>query len=95
MTADEIKQKLKDLEITQSDLAREWKKSPSAICLVINRKIKSAEIEVKLARRIGVAVEKLRAVPTPAETLNELEQLTEQATGLISSMKNAIDGEDN
>jgi transcriptional regulator with XRE-family HTH domain len=93
MTAEEIKQKLKNLGITQINIANQLNKSTTAISLVINGKLKSAEIEKKLADLVGVEVDKLHAVPTPTETLTELEKLTARASRLVINMKSALDGE--
>src|SRR5262245_24986524 len=94
MTAEEIKQKLKSLHVTQLDVARELGKSSTAICQVINGKLKSAVIEKRLAELVGVEVDKLHALPTVRETMSELEKLTIVASRLVKNMKIALDGEE-
>ena len=90
MTPNEIKRKLKALGVTQVRLAEQWKKSPALISLVINRQIKSAAVEKKLARRLGVTLEELREEPTPAETVNDLEEQIAAAKKIVAGIKTAL-----
>ena len=83
MTAEEVKHKLRLLNISQAELARRWKKSESAVSLCINRKMKSAEIEEKLAALLKIEVEELR--PKPEDNLRELERIREQVDRIIKN----------
>jgi len=65
MTAEEIKARLKELGIKQAQLSRQWKKPPGTVSLIVNRKLQSRALETKLARRLGVSLEKLREPPPP------------------------------
>src|SRR5262245_23539330 len=90
MTPQEIKQKLRAARVTQAALAERWGKSTSAVCLVINRQIKSAAIEKKLARFLGVSLEKLREEPTAAETVVDLEEQLAEAKRIVAGIKTAL-----
>lgn len=61
MTPQEIKIRMIEKGIRQIDLVKEWKEPRATISMLINRKLKSAELERKLARKLGVSVEQLRA----------------------------------
>ena len=60
MNALEIKTRLKEKKIKQSELARRFKVGNPAIHYLVNRKFKSARLEKRLARILGVSVEELR-----------------------------------
>jgi hypothetical protein len=60
MTPSEVKIKLIEKGLRQSDLARKWKRPMGTVCMLVNRRFKSKELERKLAREIGVTVEELR-----------------------------------
>jgi len=89
MTAEEIKHKLRILNIKQTDLAKAWGKSESAVSLVINRRLKSAEMDAALAAILGIKVEKLRTVSSPEESLRELQKLTERAREIVDGLREA------
>jgi len=61
MTPQKIKIKMIELGIRSVDLVREWKEPKSTISMLINRKLVSAELERKLARKLGIKVAELRA----------------------------------
>ncbi|HWP59484.1 MAG TPA: helix-turn-helix domain-containing protein [Candidatus Acidoferrales bacterium] len=60
MTAEEIKQKMKERNITQGDLVRRWKKPKVTISLLVNRRLTSERLEKRLARALGVTLNELR-----------------------------------
>jgi hypothetical protein len=60
MTPSEVKIKLLEKGIRQADLAKKWKRPMGTVCMLVNRRFKSNELERKLARAIGVSVEELR-----------------------------------
>jgi transcriptional regulator with XRE-family HTH domain len=60
MDATDIKIKLLQRGITQLDLARRWKRPMSTVSMLVNRKMKSRELERKLARALNIPVEELR-----------------------------------
>ena len=60
MTPSEVKIKLIEKGIKQSDLAKRWKRPVATVSMLVNRRFKSEELERKLARAIGVKVEDLR-----------------------------------
>lgn len=73
MTPKEIKAKLKEKKIKQVDICRAWNKPASTISMLVNRRMKSAALEKRLARKLGITVEELRALPTPAELIKRAE----------------------
>lgn len=60
MTAKEVKQRLAERNIRQVDLAKKWKLPTGTVAQLVNRKMKSARLDRRLARAIGVTFEKLR-----------------------------------
>jgi hypothetical protein len=60
MTATEIKVKLLQKGIRQTDLARKWGKPLGTVSRVVNRTLQSRALETKLARAIGVTLNQLR-----------------------------------
>lgn len=60
MNAAQVKIKLIERNLRVTDLARRWNRPMSTVSLVVNRKLKSAALERKLALAIGVSVEELR-----------------------------------
>lgn len=61
MTSVEVKQKLREKNLTQAQLARRFRVSTAAMALFVNRKMTSARLERRLAKELGVTVEELRA----------------------------------
>lgn len=62
MTSQQVKIRLIEKNLRVIDLARRWNRPLSTVSQVVNRKMKSAELERKLARALDVSVEELRAV---------------------------------
>lgn len=60
MTEKEIKDLMKEKNLTASELARRFEVSHTAIHFLIKRQLKSEELEKRLARALGVKLEKLR-----------------------------------
>lgn len=60
MTPEEIKHRLKDKGLKQSDLCKRLKKSPAAIHYLIHGKFKSDNLEKRLARILGVKLDEFR-----------------------------------
>lgn len=60
MTPEEIKAKLKEKKIRQSDLCRRWGEKPNTVHYLIKGTLKSARLERLLARAIGVKVSAIR-----------------------------------
>ena len=60
MTPSEIKIKLIQRGLTQADLAERWGRPASTVSMIINQKMRSRDLERKLARAIGVRLEDLR-----------------------------------
>jgi hypothetical protein len=60
MTPTEIKIKLIQRGITQTMLAEKWGRPLSTVSMVVNKKMRSRNLERKLARAIGVSVKDLR-----------------------------------
>lgn len=60
MTARQIKAQLAEKKIRQRDLAKKWRLPSCTISQLVNRKMKSARLEKRLALVIGVTPEELR-----------------------------------
>ena len=60
MTAAQIKRLMKEKGITQGDIRRKWKAPKATISALVNRKFKSARLEKRPARVLGVTPEQLR-----------------------------------
>ncbi len=70
MNPKEIKEKLKDKELTYRDLAKRWGVTSSAISSFINGDMKSARLEKRLAGVLGVSVEFLRGHEEAKNVIN-------------------------
>jgi transcriptional regulator with XRE-family HTH domain len=60
MRAREIKAKLAEKNIRQIDLAKKWRLPTGTVAQLVNRKMKSARLDKRLARVLEVTVEELR-----------------------------------
>lgn len=60
MTVEEIKARMKEKGLKQADLCRRWNRKPSTVHELIHRRMKSAALERRLARALGVPLEQLR-----------------------------------
>jgi len=61
MTPQEIKHRLDELGLTQADLVRKLKKSKTTVSFLVNRKLTSERLEKRLAKMMGVTLEKFRS----------------------------------
>lgn len=60
MTSREIKRKLKDKGLTQTDLVRLFKCHQTTVHFLVNKKLVSQRLETKLAKVLGVTLQELR-----------------------------------
>jgi len=60
MTTDQVKQKLKDKDLTYRKLAKRWRVTSGMVSNFINGDTKSARLEKRLAGVLGVSVDDLR-----------------------------------
>jgi DNA transposition AAA+ family ATPase len=60
MNPDEIKARLKIMRISQNQLARKWGELRPTVCMFINGHFKSARLQKKLAKTLGVSIQALR-----------------------------------
>jgi ribosome-binding protein aMBF1 (putative translation factor) len=60
MTSRQIKRKLKDKGLMQKDLVGLFDSHPTTIHFLVNKKLRSAKLEKKLARLLGVTLQELR-----------------------------------
>jgi ribosome-binding protein aMBF1 (putative translation factor) len=60
MTVKEVKRKLLEKGIRQSDLAKKWRMRQSTIYKFLHREFTSARLEKRLAKELGLTVEELR-----------------------------------
>lgn len=68
MTPQQIKSRLREMHLSQEDLARRFGKSRTTIHFLIAGRLKSERLEKRLARTLGVTVEELRNGSTDAST---------------------------
>ena len=62
MTARQIKARLAEKNIRQIDLAEKWGVRACTVAQLVNRKMKSARLEKRLAAVLGVTREELRGL---------------------------------
>ena len=60
MNARQIKAKLAEKNIRQVDLVKKWRLPSATVSQFVNRKIKSARLDKRLAKELGLSVEELR-----------------------------------
>ncbi len=70
MTPEEIKTRLKEKKLRQSDLCERFNTSPATIHYLIHGKLRSDKLEKRLARVLGVTLAELRAEPQGQQAVN-------------------------